>query len=78
MHMSGAKHEAYDGHCLQGRRPHIFGMTASPLDQKSQGQDKTRQFFDELERNLDAKVRLCSKSCFGCSCRCAHELELAI
>ena len=31
-------------------------MTASPLDQKSQGKDKTRQFFDELEKNLNAKV----------------------
>lgn len=40
----------------QGRRPHVFGMTASPLDQKSSDMERTRAFFDELERNLAAKV----------------------
>ncbi len=38
-------------------RPHIFGMTASPLDNKL-GRDQAQigEFFEQLERNLDAKA----------------------
>ncbi|KAK9805378.1 hypothetical protein WJX73_008442 [Symbiochloris irregularis] len=48
--------EYYHNPEVQGRRPHVFGMTASPLDQKSSGMDRTRAFFDELESNMAAKV----------------------
>ncbi len=42
----------------QGLRPHVFGMTASPLDAKlGQAAERVGAFFRELEANLDARVR---------------------
>ena len=42
-------------------RPHIFGMTASPLDTKvGSDQAKITAFFEELEQNLDSRVTLCT------------------
>ena len=39
------------------QRPHIFGMTASPMDNKIGGDlSQVGGFFQTLERNLDAKV----------------------
>ena len=37
-------------------RPHIFGMTASPLGQKCNSVSACRHFFRQLESNLDAQV----------------------
>ena len=47
-------------HCfilLQGVRPHIFGMTASPVNTKAkQTQMKVAEAVWQLERNMDAQV----------------------
>ena len=40
----------------QGPRPHIFGMTASPLGQKCNSVNACRHFFRQLEDNLNAQV----------------------
>ena len=40
----------------QGPRPHIFGMTASPLGQKCDSVNACRHFFRQLEDNLNAQV----------------------
>ena len=42
---------------LQGSRPHIFGMTASPVNTKAkQTQAKVAEAVWQLERNMDAQV----------------------
>lgn len=38
-------------------RPHVFGMTASPLDQKTKKNDlRAQAFIKELETNMSCKV----------------------
>lgn len=45
-------------------RPHIFGMTASPLDTKlTADQAKISAFFQELEANLDSKASTFGEMC---------------
>ena len=42
---------------LQGKRPHIFGMTASPVNTRAkQTQMKVADAVWQLERNMDAQV----------------------
>lgn len=42
---------------LQGSRPHIFGMTASPVNTRAkQTQAKIAEAVWQLERNMDAQV----------------------
>ena len=42
---------------LQGKRPHIFGMTASPVNTRAkQTQMKVSDAVWQLERNMDAQV----------------------
>ena len=44
-------------HLLQGARPHIFGMTASPVNTRAkQTQAKVSEAVWQLERNMDAQV----------------------
>lgn len=50
--------EFYFDRRVRGQRPHVFGMTASPLDTKvGQNASAVRAFFRELETNLNARVR---------------------
>ena len=39
-------------------RPHIFGMTASPVDTKRGNEGSLLCLFDELERSLNAQVHV--------------------
>ncbi|KAK9823040.1 hypothetical protein WJX81_002311 [Elliptochloris bilobata] len=49
--------EFYFDRRVRGLRPHIFGMTASPLDTKvGQNASAVSAFFRELEANLNARV----------------------
>lgn len=42
---------------LQGKRPHVFGMTASPVNTRAkQTQMKVSEAVWQLERNMDAQV----------------------
>lgn len=42
---------------LQKPRPHIFGMTASPVNTRPQDTEmKLTQTMQQLERNLDAQI----------------------
>ena len=50
--------EFYFDRRARGQRPHVFGMTASPLDTKvGQTASAVRAFFRELETNLNARAR---------------------
>ncbi len=52
---SGSQHCCFN--LLQGVRPHIFGMTASPVNTRAkQTQMKVAEAVWQLERNVDAQV----------------------
>ena len=57
--------EFYFDQRVRGQRPHVFGMTASPLDTKvGQNASAVGAFFRELETNLNAQARpllLCAR-----------------
>ncbi|KAK9803907.1 hypothetical protein WJX72_003704 [[Myrmecia] bisecta] len=49
--------EFYHHKAIEGVRPHVFGMTASPVNMKAtQSASNVQSVFATLESNLDAKV----------------------